>query len=239
MRSRFVKPRASRSALIAASVPDETSRTFSIDGTASAISAASSTSASVVAPKRRAAQRRLAHRLDRLRIGVPEEQRAPRQHPVEVAVAVDVDEIRAFAARDEERLVEPDGLHRAHRRVDAAGDQLERAAVEIASASSEPLREVLRPVRDDQVGAGALDRGRATRAPPAARPASPPARRPSPSRTRPRRCTRAIGTSNDSRAARITSRYGSAGLIMIASAPSSMSSSHSRSASRTFAGSIW
>ncbi len=34
-----------------ASVPDETSRTFSTDGTASTISAASSTSASVAAPK--------------------------------------------------------------------------------------------------------------------------------------------------------------------------------------------
>ncbi len=43
--------RASRSALIAASVPDETSRTFSSDGTASTISSASSTSASVAAPK--------------------------------------------------------------------------------------------------------------------------------------------------------------------------------------------
>jgi hypothetical protein len=48
----------------------------------------------------------------------------------------------------------------------------------------------------------------------------------------------AIGTSNASRTARITSRYGSAGLIMIASAPSSMSSSLSRSASLMFAGSI-
>ena len=51
IRSRFVKPRASRIALIAASVPDETRRTFSTDGTASTISAASSTSASVGAPK--------------------------------------------------------------------------------------------------------------------------------------------------------------------------------------------
>ena len=60
MRSRLVNPRASRSALIAASVPDETRRTCSIDGTASAISAASSTSASVETPKvvpRRAASR--------------------------------------------------------------------------------------------------------------------------------------------------------------------------------------
>ncbi len=46
-----MNPRASRSALIAASVPEETRRTFSIDGTASTISAASSTSASVGAPK--------------------------------------------------------------------------------------------------------------------------------------------------------------------------------------------
>ena len=51
MRSRFVNARASRSALIAASVPDDTSRTRSTEGTASTISAASSTSASVGAPK--------------------------------------------------------------------------------------------------------------------------------------------------------------------------------------------
>jgi hypothetical protein len=60
MRSRFVTPRASRRALIAASVPDETRRTFSTDGTQATISAASSTSASVGAPKlvpRRAASR--------------------------------------------------------------------------------------------------------------------------------------------------------------------------------------
>jgi len=38
-------------ALIAASVPEETRRTFSTEGTAAAISAASSTSASVGAPK--------------------------------------------------------------------------------------------------------------------------------------------------------------------------------------------
>ena len=46
-----MNPRASRIALIAASVPEETSRTRSTDGTASTISAASSTSASVAAPK--------------------------------------------------------------------------------------------------------------------------------------------------------------------------------------------
>ena len=43
-------PRASRSALIAASVPEDTSRTCSIDGTSLMISSAISTSASVGAP---------------------------------------------------------------------------------------------------------------------------------------------------------------------------------------------
>src|SRR5690348_18235845 len=42
----------------------------------------------------------------------------------------------------------------------------------------------------------------------------------------------ASGAWNASRAARITSRYGNAGLIMIASAPSARSILHSRSASR-------
>ena len=51
IRSRRVNPRASRIALIAASVPEETRRTISTDGTASTISAASSTSPSVGAPK--------------------------------------------------------------------------------------------------------------------------------------------------------------------------------------------
>src|SRR5712691_2111698 len=103
MRSRDVNARASRTALIAASVPDETRRTFSTDGVANGV--------------------------DRVRIGVTEEQRAPRHHPVDIAVAVDVLEVRTLAATDEERLVETDGAHRTHGRVHAAGDELERAAV--------------------------------------------------------------------------------------------------------------
>ena len=43
-------PRARRTAVIAASVPDETRRTFSTDGTAAAIASASSTSRVVGAP---------------------------------------------------------------------------------------------------------------------------------------------------------------------------------------------
>ncbi len=49
--SRPVNPRATRSALIEASVPEFTSRTISTDGTRSRISSASSISRSVGAPK--------------------------------------------------------------------------------------------------------------------------------------------------------------------------------------------
>ena len=48
--SRPVKPRATRTALIVASVPELTMRTISTDGTASQTSRASSTSSSVGAP---------------------------------------------------------------------------------------------------------------------------------------------------------------------------------------------
>ena len=51
MRSRPLAARASRIALIDASVPDDVMRTISADGTRAATSAASSTSASVGAPK--------------------------------------------------------------------------------------------------------------------------------------------------------------------------------------------
>ena len=51
MRLRPVAPRASRIALIAASVPELTRRTISTEGRCRAISSASSTSRSVGAPK--------------------------------------------------------------------------------------------------------------------------------------------------------------------------------------------
>ena len=51
MRSRPVAPRASRIALIVASVPDETSRTISTPGTSATTRSASAISASVGAPK--------------------------------------------------------------------------------------------------------------------------------------------------------------------------------------------
>jgi len=52
---------------------------------------------------------------------------------VDVAIAVDVLEIRALAAADEQRLVEPDRAHRTHGRVHTAGDEIERAAIQLAA----------------------------------------------------------------------------------------------------------
>ena len=40
---------------------------------------------------------------------------------------------RALGPAHEEWLVQPDGAHRPNRRVDSAGDELERAAIELAA----------------------------------------------------------------------------------------------------------
>ena len=108
---------------MAASVPDETSRTFSTDGTASTIS-----SASVDLPLGRRAEGRpvcgrLLHGLDDLGVGVAEDERPPGHDPVDVAAALRVLDVRALAAAREERLAGRDGLPRAHRRVDATRDE--------------------------------------------------------------------------------------------------------------------
>ena len=95
-----------------------------------ATSSASSTSPSVGAPKLvpRAAASATACTMSRMR--VPVDQRPPRAHVVDVAVAVDVDELGALAAGDEDRVA-PDRPHRAHRRVHAARDHLQGAPVEL------------------------------------------------------------------------------------------------------------
>ncbi len=54
-----------------------------------------------------AARERVLDRGERLGVGVTEDQRPPRLHPVDVAVAVDVLDRRALAAAHEQRLVEP------------------------------------------------------------------------------------------------------------------------------------
>ena len=74
------------------------------------------------------------HRLDRLGVGVPEDQRPPRLHPVAQRAAVGRLDVGAVArARTKSGWLEPDRPHRADGRVHAAGDQLERAAPELAA----------------------------------------------------------------------------------------------------------
>ena len=46
-------------------------------------------------------------RRDHVRVGVAEDQRAPGADPVDVAVAVDVDQLEALAALDEDRVSRP------------------------------------------------------------------------------------------------------------------------------------
>ena len=101
-------------------VPEETSRIISTEWHASTISAASFNLPLGGGPEARAASaaRRTASTVS---TGVSEDQCSPRLHPVHIAAVVDVLEVRALAAPDEERLVEADRAHRAHRRVDAAG----------------------------------------------------------------------------------------------------------------------
>ena len=79
----------------------------------------------------RPVERRLTNGLDRLGIGMAEDERPPRHDPVEQPAAVLGLDVRALAALDEQRLVEADRAHRPHGRVHAAGDELERAAVEV------------------------------------------------------------------------------------------------------------
>ena len=158
MRSRWVKPRARRTALLAASVPEDVSRTFSTEGTASTISSARR-------PRLRwerrtsSRRRRLLDGLDDLGIGVPEDERAPRHHPVDVPAPVRVLEVGALGAGDEEGLLAAHRAPRAHGRVDAARDDRPRAAPERGGYNH--CAASLGPVGDDDVRAGALDRRQA------------------------------------------------------------------------------
>ena len=69
-----------------------------------------------------------AHGRDDLGVSVPRHERPPREHPVDVAVAVHVDQLRALAACDEYRIA-ADGAHRADRRVHPTREQLHRLGV--------------------------------------------------------------------------------------------------------------
>ena len=91
-----------------------------------------------LAQRRRAEARpalgRVGDRLEHRRVGVAVDQRPPRADVVDEAVAVDVDQLGALAAVDEDRVA-ADRAHRAHGRVDAAGQARERAAVGLLRAA--------------------------------------------------------------------------------------------------------
>ena len=89
-----MKPRASRIADIVASVPDDTSRTWST-GVRATISSASSTSGSAGVPNDVPRRDRALDRVDHLGMGVAEDHRAPGADQVDVLVAVDVVQVRA------------------------------------------------------------------------------------------------------------------------------------------------
>ena len=118
---RPVTPRATRTADIAASVPDETNRTFSIDGTA----ATTALGDLDLAHRRCAEARSQLQRLDDRRVdpgmGMAQDHRAPRADVVDVLVAVDVVEVGAWRPGHERRLA-ADGTERPRRAVHAPGD---------------------------------------------------------------------------------------------------------------------
>src|SRR5262249_32124915 len=146
-------------------------------------------------------------------------------------------DVRAVAARDEERLVEPDAAHRAHRRVDPAGDQLLGAIPEIGLQERHCASSLAQYVITTSAPAPRIavsDSSAASRSS-----MSPEAAAALIIAYSPLTLYAASGRSKRSRTARITSRYGSAGFTISMSAPSAMSCSHSRSASRTLPGSIW
>ncbi len=101
--SRPVAARARRMAVIAASVPEEVIRSISTPGIRRETS-------SPARPRPRSGRRswfRGRRRVDRrqhLRVGVAVDQRAPRADVVDEAVAVDVDQLGAVAALDEDRV---------------------------------------------------------------------------------------------------------------------------------------
>jgi hypothetical protein len=73
-------------------------------------------------PEARATLGCLAHRRHHVGVRMTGDQRAPGLHPIDVAVAVDVDQVGALPRGDEDRIA-PDRVHRPHRRVDPARQQ--------------------------------------------------------------------------------------------------------------------
>jgi hypothetical protein len=85
------------------------------------------------------------HRLDHLGMGVAQHQRAPGADVVDVALAVGVPHIRAFAAREEARRA-ADRAEGAHWRIDAAGNGFLGAGEEIFVLAHDVTRSEKRDV---------------------------------------------------------------------------------------------
>ena len=243
--SRPVAPRARRTAVIAASVPDDTSRTFSTAAPAPRSPRRARPRASVGAPYDvpSAAARCTASTI--AGCGVAEDRRAPRLHVVEVAVArrcrrgtrrrpastKNGSPPTAPNARTGEFT--PPGM-----RAERALEQLVRRS--LGHAHEQALGDLAREVGEDEVGAGALDREQVLERDRGAVDPAVARRRPSPSRTR-----RSRGTPRPGRRTRCAprrSRRGtaSAGFTITMSAPSLDVERRPRRAPRgRCAGSIW
>ena len=147
MRERPVNPRASRRALITASVPELTRRTCSIDGQAARDELRHLQLELGRRAEGKPARGRRGDRREHLRVGVAEDGRAPRADVVDVAVAVDVDEPGALAFAEEDGR-SADGAEGAHGRIHAAGNDPLRGFKELLAAfvhgSRVPCRRVVK-----------------------------------------------------------------------------------------------
>jgi hypothetical protein len=133
--SRPVAARARRTALIAASVPElviphHLGRGHAGDDLLGQLDLGRGGSA-----KARAVSCRLRDGGQHCRVGVAEDQRSPGADPVEVAVAVDVDQLAALSTLDEDRLA-LDLPHRPHRTVNSPRKDLHRPLVQLGGHRS-------------------------------------------------------------------------------------------------------
>ena len=128
-----MNPRARRIALITASVPELTRRTCSSEGSAEVSSSAISSSSAVGAPKVRPRAAVAVHRGEHAGIRVPEDERTPGAHVVDVLAPVLVDEARTAPLAEEHRRA-AHGAEGAHGGVDPAGNQFLRTFKEAAAA---------------------------------------------------------------------------------------------------------
>ena len=123
---RSVKARARRMALMVASVPEFTRRTFSMDGTASAIISARMTSFSVEAPKLVPSRIWLSKGRLHRRGTVPQNQRPPGSQIIDIGRAVHIHDAAALPRFDKAGIA-ADTSESPHRAVDSSGYPFLRA----------------------------------------------------------------------------------------------------------------